>query len=218
MLAKRAYDTYLRGCGIKRMGRDLRSSLNKALQLAARQGRVTLEDELGRHGLLFSVVRIKDSPPVRLRSGGQRSLEEIPPSELQAAARLLSLELGLRSGSDEHLRAVLHHFGLVRLTTQVGTTILGILDRRYQYVDDFLSTFGNHALRGPEEVGDLSEQVPTDIQPNLPAPARDQSERWPSFRGETVGDEPVGVCRHCGASVYPGTAGAPDECPTCISL
>jgi hypothetical protein len=32
-------------------------------------------------------------------------------------------------GSDEHLRAILEYFDLKRLTTQVGTTLLEVLDR-----------------------------------------------------------------------------------------
>src|SRR5262245_25635405 len=83
MLAKRAYDIYLRGCGIKRMGNELRSILNKALANAIRQGRVLSEDETGKRGLLYSVVRMKGSPPIKLRSRGLRTFEEIPPSELQ---------------------------------------------------------------------------------------------------------------------------------------
>jgi hypothetical protein len=36
----------------------------------------------------------------------------------------------MRCGSDGHLRAILECFDLKRLTTQVGTTLLEILDRR----------------------------------------------------------------------------------------
>ena len=131
VLAKRVYDIYLRGCGIKRMGHELKSTMNKALAHAIRQGRVVSEDEAGKGGLLFSVVRVKGSPPIRLRSRGPRSFEEIPPSELQVVARYLLERHGFASGSDEHLRAVLECFDLKRLTTQVGTTLLEILERRF---------------------------------------------------------------------------------------
>ena len=46
---------------------------------------------------------------------------------------------GYSSGSDEHLRAVLERFDLKRLTTQVGTTLLEILERRFPYVDEFIT-------------------------------------------------------------------------------
>ncbi|MEI7900859.1 MAG: DUF3320 domain-containing protein [bacterium] len=139
VLAKRVYDIYLRGCGIKRMGHELKSTMNKALSHAIRQGRVICEDEAGKGGILFSVVRMKGSPPIRLRSRGPRSFEELPPSELQVVARYLLEQHSFPSGSDEHLRAVLECFDLKRLTTQVGTTMLEVLERCFPYVDEFLS-------------------------------------------------------------------------------
>ncbi|MGB9104905.1 MAG: hypothetical protein WCC59_09110, partial [Terriglobales bacterium] len=139
VVAKRAYDIYLRGCGIKRMGHELKSTMNKALWHAIRQGRVICEDEAGKSGIFFSVVRVKGSPPIRLRSRGPRSFEELPPSELQVVARYLLERHSFPSGSDEHLRAVLECFDLKRLTTQVGTTLLEILERSFPYVDEFLS-------------------------------------------------------------------------------
>jgi very-short-patch-repair endonuclease len=130
MLAKRAYDIYVRGCGIKRMGNELRSIMNKALANAIRQGRVLSEDETGKRGLPYSVVRIKGSPLIKLRSRGPRTFEEIPPSELQTVARYLAEQRNLKAGSDEHLRAVLECFDLKRLTAQTSTTLLAILGER----------------------------------------------------------------------------------------
>jgi hypothetical protein len=130
MLAKRAYDIYLRGCGIKRMGHELRSIMNKALANAIRQGRVISEDGMSKRGLLYSVVRVKGSPAIKLRSRGPRTFEEIPPSELQTVAMYLAEQRNLRAGSDEHLRAVLECFDLKRLTAQTSTTLLTILGER----------------------------------------------------------------------------------------
>ena len=139
VVAKRAYDVYLRGCGIRRLGHELKSTMNKALAHAIRQGRLVSENEVTERGLLFSVVRVNGSPPVRLRSRGPRSFEEIPPSELQVVAMYLAERHGFSPGSDEHLRAVLECFDLKRLTTQVGTMLLEILERRFPYVDEFLN-------------------------------------------------------------------------------
>jgi len=139
VIAKRAYDIYLRGCGIRRMGHELKSTMNKALAHALRQGRLTSENEVTERGLLFSVVRLSGSPPIKLRARGPRSFEEIPPSELQVVAMYLVERDGFSSGSDEHLRAVLECFDLKRLTTQVGTTLLEILERRFSYVDEFMN-------------------------------------------------------------------------------
>ena len=90
VVAKRVYDIYLRGCGIRRMGRELKSIMNKALAHAIRQGRIVSVDETEKGGLLFSVVRVKGSPPIRLRTRGPRTFDEIPPSELNAVARYLA--------------------------------------------------------------------------------------------------------------------------------
>ena len=139
MVAKRVYDIYLRGCGIRRMGRELKSIMNKALAHAIRQDRVVSVDETEKGGLLFSVVRVKDSPPIRLRTRGPRSFEEIPPSELNAVARYLAERKNLSFASEEHLRAILEWFDLKRLTSQVDKTLRDILHRRFLYVDDFLN-------------------------------------------------------------------------------
>ncbi len=141
VIAKRAYDIYLRGCGIRRMGRELRSILNKALTHAIRQGRLVSQNEAIESGLLFSVVRVNGSPPIKLRRRGSRSFEEIPPSELKVVAVYLAQQHGFSSGSDEHLRAVLEYFDLKRLTTQVGTMLLEILEKNIPYVDEFIDKF-----------------------------------------------------------------------------
>ena len=139
IIVKRAYDIFLRSCGIKRMGHELKSTMNKVLSDGIRQGKVVAENEAGRSGLLFSVVRVTGSPPIKLRRRGPRSFEEIPPSELQVVAMYLAEREGYSSGSDEHLRAVLESFDLKRLTTQVGTTLLEILEMRFPYMDEFVN-------------------------------------------------------------------------------
>ena len=113
--------------------------MNKALARAIREQRLLSEDEAAQRGLLFSVVRVNGSPRIKLRTRGPRSFEEIPPSELQLVAKYLLERHSFPSGSDEHLRAVLECFDLKRLTTQVGTTLLEVLERSFPYVDEFLS-------------------------------------------------------------------------------
>ena len=112
--------------------------MNKALQLAIRQGRAIAEDELGKGGLLYSVIRTKEGKPVKLRTRGARIFEEIPPSELQTVARYLQARHGFEPCSDDHCRAILDCFDLKRLTTQVSNSLREILERRYLYVDDYL--------------------------------------------------------------------------------
>ena len=91
-----------------------------------------------RHRCHFSVIRIKDSPPVKLRSRGPRTFEELPPSELLIVAKYLEVRHKFQAGSDEHLRAILEWFDLKRLTTQVGTILLEIIEKRFAYADEYL--------------------------------------------------------------------------------
>lgn len=142
VVAKRVYDIYLRGCGIKRMGHEIKGMMNKALAHAIRQGRVVSENEANDCGYLYSVVRIKGSAPIRLRNRGPRSFEEIPPSELLVVARCLEERCGFVPGSEDHLRAVLEFFDLKRLTTQVDTTLRKILAKRLSSVEELLD--GTH--------------------------------------------------------------------------
>jgi very-short-patch-repair endonuclease len=123
MIAKRAYDIYLRGCGIRRLSGELKSTMNRALTTAVRQGRVVSENPPGRSGLIQSTVRSNGTDAVKPRRRGPRSFDEIPPGELRAVGAYLSDILVMTPGSDEHLRAILESFDLRRLTPQVSTAI-----------------------------------------------------------------------------------------------
>ncbi len=140
ILAKRAYDVYLRGCGVRRMGGELKKLMNRALQRAIRRGLVVTEDEWRTGGLIQSIVRTSGARPIVIRERGPRSFEEIPPSEMQLVARQLlkDHEEEIEPDSETHLKAVLASFGLKRLTKQVSEKLLEILRNRYSYVDDSL--------------------------------------------------------------------------------
>jgi len=128
MIAKRAYDIYLRGYGIRRLGGELRSMMNKALAKAIHHKHVVSGNEPGQSGLIFSTVRSGRSPPVRLRTRGPRLFEDIPPGELRAMGDYLMQQHSLDFGSESHPRAIIEGFDLKRLTTQVATTLMKILE------------------------------------------------------------------------------------------
>jgi hypothetical protein len=121
------------------MGRELKNTMNKALAHAIREQRLVSENEAAEEGLLFSVVRVHGTSPIKLRTRGPRSFEEIPPSELQLVAVYLAEQRGLPAGSEAHLRAILECFELKRLTSQVVTTLLEALARSFPYVDTNVS-------------------------------------------------------------------------------
>lgn len=135
MLARRAYDIYLRACGVKRMGGELKSALNKALQRAINQGAIEKEDERSKGGLLYSIVRVAGTPHVVVRLRGPRDLEEIPPSELQYVAKWIARSRDYESGSVPHLRAILEQFDLKRLTDQTTAILRDAIERDLPYVD-----------------------------------------------------------------------------------
>ncbi len=141
VLAKRTYDIYLRGCGIKRMGGELKKVMNRSLQHAIRNKLIIKEDESSKGGLLYSIVRLPDVSPVVVRERGTREFNEIPPSELQLVARRLLEDRidDIKHGSEDHLRIVLDFYDLRRLTTSVGVRLLEILERQFPYVDEMLN-------------------------------------------------------------------------------
>jgi very-short-patch-repair endonuclease len=123
MIAKRAYDVYLQGCGIRRLGNELQSTMNRALSTAVGQGRVICENVTGQGGVLMSTVRLPGAPAVKARRRGPRSVDEIPPSELRAVAWRLSTALNLTAGCDEHLRAVIQAMDLPLMLSQVSAML-----------------------------------------------------------------------------------------------
>lgn len=150
MLAKRAYDLYLRSNGIRRLGPELKRLLNRALHKAISLGSIVTEDEMGNGGLLYSIVRTPSTHAVVLRNRGARDFDEIPPSELQLVARRIAQASGLARGSEAHLRAVLAFLDLKRLTPQVESRLRDVLQRSFPYVDEFL-----------ERAVDVSSSLPT---------------------------------------------------------
>jgi very-short-patch-repair endonuclease len=117
MIAKRAYDIYLRSCGIRRLGGEMQRTMNSALASAIRQGHVMSDNVTSKGGLVLSTVRSKGAPAVKPRRRGPRTFEEIPPGELRAVARHVSEALSLKPCSDEHLRAVAEVFDLPLMTS-----------------------------------------------------------------------------------------------------
>ena len=137
ILVKRAYDIYLRGCGIQRMGHKLKRLMNMALEHAISQDLVRIADEWGDGEFIRYTVWLPDSQRVVARERGPREFGQIPPSELLLVAGLVrkGREDELELGSEEHLRAVLKAFDVWRFTKGIRATLLEVLENRYQYVE-----------------------------------------------------------------------------------
>lgn len=129
ILAKRTYDVYLRGCDVRRMGKEIKKLMNRALQKAVRDGLILSEDEDRKGGLLYTVLRMPGSPAVNMRERGPRVFGEIPSNEIQAVAHRVQEKTGLPTTSDMYLRAILEELDLTRLTPQVQERLVELIER-----------------------------------------------------------------------------------------
>jgi very-short-patch-repair endonuclease len=87
----RAYPLYARAAGFESIGSQLRSAFNKAIYRGIHQHhRLTDRDETGTPGQMDRIVRLTGTPAVLVRERGNRSLNEIPPSEIAAALLALA--------------------------------------------------------------------------------------------------------------------------------
>lgn len=89
MRAIRAYHLYVKASGIQKVGKQIRSVLNRALQKAVSEGSILMRDEGKDKEFFMRVVRSKEAPEVVIRSRGSRDLSEIPPAEIASVIRLI---------------------------------------------------------------------------------------------------------------------------------
>ncbi|WP_185974724.1 AAA domain-containing protein [Deinococcus detaillensis] len=89
MPCHRAYKLYARAAGLSRVGKDIQSALNKVVAYGLRQQAFQQVDEWNRAGQIDKVIRVRDTPPVRLRERGPRDFDEVPPMELAALIQSL---------------------------------------------------------------------------------------------------------------------------------
>jgi very-short-patch-repair endonuclease/superfamily I DNA/RNA helicase len=114
---KRAFDIYLRSCGIKRMGHDLRDSLLDAVAHLKRSEVIAAHKYQADDDSLAEIVWVRGTAAEVLRKRGDRSLEEIPFGELYSITQSVAVTKNVEAGSEEHLRAVLEALDLKRLTS-----------------------------------------------------------------------------------------------------
>jgi very-short-patch-repair endonuclease len=113
-----AYRTYVKAAGFQRVGREMRSNLNRAVADAVRRKLVATANELGTRDQVNQVVRKLATPPVRLRLRGPRTFHDIPPSEVCALVKELRAT-DPRLEGDELLEAVLQVWDVGRTTSQI---------------------------------------------------------------------------------------------------
>jgi hypothetical protein len=130
MTASRAYALYNRASGGRKLTSVARAPLSSSIYWLAQERKVVLvrKDEIPWQD--DDVVRMPDSPAVRVRELGPRALEEVPLDEIAELVRRLRAA-GVASDAAEAKRAVLNAYGLVRLTSRADEYLglaLGLAD------------------------------------------------------------------------------------------
>lgn len=129
IICHRAYSLYAKAAGLQRVGRQIRSFLNRAVRKAVRQGLLDESNEHGTRDQLNQIVRQSGSPPVVPRTRGGRSFDEIPPSEIAALMKwLLEQDSSLRG--DNLIQAVLKNYGFGRTTSNIRDSLILIMNQR----------------------------------------------------------------------------------------
>ena len=124
---KRAFDIYLRSCGIKRMEHELRDGLLGAVAFLKHSNMISSHKYVNDDDSLSEIIWIKETTCEVLRKRGDRSLEEIPLGELFAISHLVAKSSNTSLGSEEHLREILDWLDLKRLTTNAETILKGVI-------------------------------------------------------------------------------------------
>ncbi|MEA2126552.1 MAG: hypothetical protein QOI80_3334 [Solirubrobacteraceae bacterium] len=130
MTASRAYAIYNRASGGRKLTTVARAPLSSSVYWLGQERKVVLvrKDDIPWQD--DDVVRMPDSPAVRVRELGPRTLEEVPLDEIAALLRRLRAARRI-DGPTESKRAVLDAYGLKRLTTRADEYLslaLGLAD------------------------------------------------------------------------------------------
>jgi dethiobiotin synthetase len=127
MRATRAYALYNRASGGRKLTSVARAPLSSAAYWLSRENKVVLtpESEIPWQG--DDLLRLPDTPAVRVRELGPRVLEEVPLDEIAELIRRIRAARGVADPS-ELKRAVLSEYGLVRLTARADEYLTLAID------------------------------------------------------------------------------------------
>lgn len=131
MTRRRAFKIYARASG-SRLRDTVVPVLNRALVRAIHKHVLDQRNETGGRDPLDYIVRKADTQPVWVRARGDRTLEEIPPSEVAAVAD--SVRLRQPACDDEQMLRLLRDlYGLGRLTETIRDVLLPAIRQRLDF-------------------------------------------------------------------------------------
>jgi dethiobiotin synthetase len=115
--ASRAYALYNRASGGKKLTSVARAPLASAVYWLAQEHRLVLTRRDDIPWQEDDLIRLPDTPPVKVRELGPRTLEEVPLDEIAELIGRLRSARGI-TGATETKRAILSTYGLLRLTSR----------------------------------------------------------------------------------------------------
>ncbi len=125
-----AYQIYAQYADIGRLSKPMRRALNRAAAAAVRAGLIEQENEYQTKDQINRIVRIAGSPKVVMRPRGDRTLYDIPPSEIAALMWNITGKSKVVGHYSREIifRRVLEGYDLIRLTEKAK----GVLEVAYQ--------------------------------------------------------------------------------------
>ncbi|HDZ21635.1 hypothetical protein LCGC14_0315750 [marine sediment metagenome] len=119
-----AYRLYIRQAGFRKVSRRVEEVLGRCMESAAARGEIELSDEYGNDELRDKIAHLAGSALVRMRPRGARKIEDIPPSELAEAMRILETKGDCGRDEEEVFRKTLDFFDLKRLTKRTQEILM----------------------------------------------------------------------------------------------
>lgn len=118
ILCHRLFQVLNNAAGNNKLGKNIRSAMNKALYHAEQAGDLVIDRPLGETGYLQTTVRLPEQHLLKVRQIGPRPLDHVPPAEVAEVLILARSASG--NGSEEAVfRELLHFYGKSRLTSNV---------------------------------------------------------------------------------------------------
>lgn len=125
VLGSRLHSAYVQASGGLRVGSQIAQTLNRAIALAIRQGRLVKDNPLRESGNKPCTFRVAGQPEALPRARGPRSLEQVPPAELAEVMRSVAEEIGWE---DVHAvyRATVGRYGMSRVRSTTRDRLVDI--------------------------------------------------------------------------------------------
>ncbi len=177
IVAELAYRRVARASGVLRVTNATRRVLNPALALALRRMRLDSTNPLHGPGYSQRVLQVPGRPYIVVRARGDRDLEDVPPDEVAAVGKAITIRHGLTGEALK--RAVLDFYDRSRLTERASS----YLSACFRLMDDDAVTAAARSI--PEaSLQQVSSPPPPPVQTSALGTARSTTHAIPT-------DEPV---------------------------